>query len=163
MMTWWLTSGFPRQFWEIVGKEAVLGAVPFAGAGRQMGDGYNEAGLVGKALQFTFPGADAGTVAAAAIGPNGQGWSLGIASLPRPISLLAAFSSATPRLIVLRASPLAPATAVTPPRPSDIASLPANSRRPPLSSRNGDILSKPSAKALDVNHNHKISLCTTPL
>src|SRR5712691_4391787 len=60
--------------------------------------------------------------------------------MPRPISLRAAFSSATPRLIVLRASPLAAATAVTPPRPSDIASLAANSRRP-RSSRNGDILS----------------------
>src|ERR1700757_4347401 len=57
----------------------------------------------------------------------------------RPISLRAAFSSATPRLIVLRASPIAAATAVTPPRPSDIASLAANSRRP-RSSRNGDIL-----------------------
>jgi hypothetical protein len=51
----------------------VLDAVPFAGAGRQMGDGYNQAGLVGKALQLTFPEADAGTVAAAAIGRDGQG------------------------------------------------------------------------------------------
>jgi hypothetical protein len=37
-----------------IGKEAVLDAVPFAGAGRQMGDGYNEAGFVGKALEFTL-------------------------------------------------------------------------------------------------------------
>src|SRR5204863_5205012 len=51
-----------------------------------------------------------------------------------------AFGSATPRLIVLRASPLAAATDVTQPRPSDIASLAANSRRP-RSSKNGDILS----------------------
>src|SRR6266851_1548379 len=58
----------------------------------------------------------------------------------RPISLRAAFSSATPRLIVLRATPVAAATAVTPPRPSEIASLAANNRRP-RSSKNGDILS----------------------
>jgi hypothetical protein len=68
-----------------VGKEAVLDAVPFAGAGWQMGDGYNQAGLVGKALQFTFPEADAGTVAAAAIGRDGQGWSLGIAFAAQPL------------------------------------------------------------------------------
>src|SRR2546423_20740 len=55
-----------------VGKEAMLDAVPFAGAGRQMGNGYPETGFVGKALQFTFPEADAGAVAAAAIGPYGQ-------------------------------------------------------------------------------------------
>src|SRR3984893_3758744 len=60
--------------------------------------------------------------------------------MPRPISLRAAFSSATPRLIVLRAIPVATATAVTPPRPSQIASLAANNRRP-RSSKNGDILS----------------------
>src|SRR5712672_1888448 len=58
----------------------------------------------------------------------------------RPLSLRAAFSSATPRLIVLRATPVATATAVTPPRPSEIASLAANNRRP-RSSKNGDILS----------------------
>src|SRR4029077_16193078 len=68
-----------------VGKEAVLDAVPFAGAGRQMGDGYNQAGLVGKALQFTFPEADAGTVAAAAIGRDGQRWILGIAFAAEPL------------------------------------------------------------------------------
>src|SRR3982074_1538892 len=60
--------------------------------------------------------------------------------MPRPISLRAAFSSATPRLIVLRAIPVVAATAVTPPRPSQIASLAANNRRP-RSSKNGDILS----------------------
>jgi hypothetical protein len=51
-------------------------AVPFAAAGRQMGDGYPETGFVGKVLQFTFPEADAGAVAAAAIGRYGQGSSL---------------------------------------------------------------------------------------
>jgi hypothetical protein len=55
-----------------VGNEAVLDAVPFAGAGRQMGDGHRESGFVGKALEFTFPEAEAGAVAAAALGRNGQ-------------------------------------------------------------------------------------------
>jgi hypothetical protein len=35
-----------------VGKEAVLDAVPFAGAGRQMGDGYRETGFVGKVTEL---------------------------------------------------------------------------------------------------------------
>ena len=56
-----------------VGKEAMLDAVPFAGAGRQMGDGDFETGFVGKALEFTFPEADTGAVAAAAVGGDGQG------------------------------------------------------------------------------------------
>src|SRR4030081_1789937 len=43
-----------------VGKEAVLDAVPLAGTGRQVGDGYDEAGLVGKALKFAFSQAGAG-------------------------------------------------------------------------------------------------------
>ena len=68
-----------------MGKEVVLDAVPFAGAGRQMGDGYNEAGFVGKALELTLPEADAGAVAAAAISRYGQGSSLGIAFLAEPL------------------------------------------------------------------------------
>jgi hypothetical protein len=68
-----------------VGKEAVLDAVPLAGTGRQVGDGYDAAGLVGKALKFAFPEADAGAVAAAAIGRYGQGSSLGIAFLAEPL------------------------------------------------------------------------------
>jgi hypothetical protein len=68
-----------------IGKEAVLDAVPFAGAGRQMGDGYNEAGFVGKALEFTLPEADAGAVAAAAISRYGQGSSPGIVSPAEPL------------------------------------------------------------------------------
>src|ERR1700730_15961115 len=44
-----------------------------------------ETGFVGKALQFTFPEADAGAVAAAAIGRYGQGSSLGIAFLAEPL------------------------------------------------------------------------------
>src|ERR1700732_823011 len=56
-----------------------------AGAGRQMGDGYNQAGFVGKALEFTFPETDAGAVAAAAIGGYGQGASLGMASAAKPL------------------------------------------------------------------------------
>src|SRR5205814_4973806 len=70
------------------------------------------------------------------------------------------FSSATPRLIVLRASPLAAATAVTPPRPSDIASLAANSRRP-RSSKNGDILSNRVRRLLTPNTTTRYR-CTPP-
>ena len=44
-----------------------------------------EAGFVGKALEFTFPEADAGAVAAAAIGRYGQGSSLGIACPAEPL------------------------------------------------------------------------------
>ena len=51
----------------------------------------------------------------------------------------AAFSSLIPRSIVLRATPVAAATAVTPPRPSDSASLAANNRRA-RSSNSGLIL-----------------------
>src|SRR5436190_4782606 len=80
--------------------------------------------------------------------------------IPWPISLRAAFSSATPRLIVLRASPLAAATAVTPPRPSDIASLAANSRRP-RSSKNGDILSNRVRRLLTANTTTRYR-CTPP-
>jgi len=40
--------------------------------GGQMGDGDNEAGLVGKALEFAFPEADTDAVAAAAISRDGQ-------------------------------------------------------------------------------------------
>ncbi|HWJ18216.1 MAG TPA: hypothetical protein VNR65_05750 [Geobacterales bacterium] len=47
--------------------------------------------------------------------------------------------SATPRMIVLRAMPVAEATALVPPRPSDKASLAANKRRL-RSSRNGSSL-----------------------
>ena len=68
-----------------VGKEAVLDAVPLAGTGRQVGDGYDEAGLVGKALEFAFPEADAGAVAAAAVGRDGEALSLGIARIAEPL------------------------------------------------------------------------------
>ena len=68
-----------------VGKEAVLDAVPLAGTGRQVGDGYDEAGLVGKALKFAFPEADAGAVAAAAVGRDGEALSLGIARVAEPL------------------------------------------------------------------------------
>src|SRR5467141_1930109 len=71
-----------------VGKKAVLDAVPLAGTGRQVGDGYDEAGLVGlvgKALEFAFPEADAGAVAAAAVGRDGEALSLGIARVAEPL------------------------------------------------------------------------------
>jgi hypothetical protein len=71
------------------------------------------------------------------------------------VSLRAAFSSATPRLIVLRASPFAAATAVNPPRPSDIASW--QQPTPPLVQERRHPR-KPSANAVDVNHNHNIAM-----
>src|SRR5258708_17377531 len=48
-----------------VGKKAVLDAVPLAGTGLQVGDGYDEAGLVGKPLELAFPDADTGAASAA--------------------------------------------------------------------------------------------------
>ena len=53
--------------------------------GRQMGDGDFETGFVGKALELTFPEADTGAVAAAAVGRDGQGSSIGIAPLAEPL------------------------------------------------------------------------------
>ena len=50
-----------------IGEQSVLDAVPFASAGRQMGDRYSEARFAGEALEFTFPQMNAGAVAAAAI------------------------------------------------------------------------------------------------
>jgi len=47
------------------GEHAVLDAVPFAGAGRVMGDGDGQAGLVGEVLQLELPEPDAGAIAAA--------------------------------------------------------------------------------------------------
>lgn len=68
-----------------VGEEAVLDPVPFAGAGRQMGDGDGHPGLVGKALQFALPQADAGTVAAATVGGDDEAPGLGIARASEPL------------------------------------------------------------------------------
>src|ERR1700753_1757700 len=45
-------------------EQAVLDLVPFAGAGRQMGHRYCQAGLVGETLQFALPQLDPCAVAA---------------------------------------------------------------------------------------------------
>ncbi len=45
----------------------MLDLVPFAGAGRQVGHGDGEAGLVGEALDLALPQADPNAIAAAAI------------------------------------------------------------------------------------------------
>jgi hypothetical protein len=60
-------------------------------------------------------------------------------------------NSAIPRLIVLRAIPVADETALAPPRPSDNASLAANKRRP-RSSRKGLSLKKTAAYVAGVYH-----------
>lgn len=62
-----------------IGEEAVLDLVPFAGAGRQVGDGDGKAGLVGEALDLALPQADPNAIAAAAIGGDDEGLGLGIA------------------------------------------------------------------------------------
>ena len=66
-------------------EQLVLDTVPLAGTGRQVCDGYDEAGLVGKALEFAFPEAEAGAVAAAAVGRDGEALSLGIARITEPL------------------------------------------------------------------------------
>ena len=60
--------------------------------------------------------------------------------MPRPISLRAAFSSATPRLIVLRAIPVAAATACYA-AAAERDCLIGRKQPAPRSSKNGDILS----------------------
>ena len=54
------------------GEQSMLDPVPFAGAGRQVGDRHGEAGLVGEALQLALPQTNAGAVAAAAVGRDQQ-------------------------------------------------------------------------------------------
>src|SRR6202040_2218449 len=70
------------------GEEAMFDAVPFAGAGRMVGDRYSQSGLIGKALQFTFPQTHARAIAAAAIGgdqqPRGGGVALAAEAAPPP-------------------------------------------------------------------------------
>ncbi len=61
-------------------------AVPFAGAGRMVGDRDRQPGLIGETLQFTFPQANARAIAAAAIGgdqqPGGGGVALAAETAP---------------------------------------------------------------------------------
>ena len=57
----------------------MLDAVPLAGAGRVMGDADGQAGFVGELLQLDLPEAQAGAIAAAAVGGDEQapdGWRL---------------------------------------------------------------------------------------
>src|SRR5260370_18303902 len=68
-----------------VGKKAVLDAVPLAGTGRQVGDGYDEAGLVGKALEFAFPEAGPGAVPPAPVGRDGEALSLVMTRAAEPL------------------------------------------------------------------------------
>jgi hypothetical protein len=57
----------------------MLDLVPFAGAGRQMGDGGRQADLVSQTLDLALPKAHPVAVTAAAIGGNDEGPGLGIA------------------------------------------------------------------------------------
>ena len=61
------------------GEQAVLDAVPFACAGRQVAYGDRHAEIVGKLLPFEFPEADARAVAAAAVGGDQQALGVGVA------------------------------------------------------------------------------------
>ena len=68
-----------------VGEQAMLDPVPFAGAGRQVGHRHGEAGFIGEALQFAFPQADPGAVAAAAVGGDDEAAGFGIARATEPL------------------------------------------------------------------------------
>jgi hypothetical protein len=50
-----------------------------------MGDGHGNSGFVGEALNVAFPAVDAGAIAAAAIGDNGEASGLGIGRLAEPL------------------------------------------------------------------------------
>ena len=67
------------------GEEAVLDFIPLAGAGWQMSGGDGEAGFVREALQFAFPEADPGAVAAAAVGGDVEAFGRGIADLSQQL------------------------------------------------------------------------------
>lgn len=64
----------------------MLDAVPLAGAGRVMGNADCQTGLVGELLQLDLPEAQAGAVAAAAVGgdeqPPGAGMTLAAHAMP---------------------------------------------------------------------------------
>jgi hypothetical protein len=113
------SSGLPRRFW-VMNEHAMLDAVPLAGAGRVMGDADRQAGFGGELLQLDLPEAEAGAVAAAAVGGDEQA----------PGSGMALAAHAKPRAvpIVLRAIPVVWLTALMPPRPAARASLAANRR-----------------------------------
>src|SRR3954452_2679126 len=66
-----------------VGEQTMLDPVPFAGAGRQ--DRHGEAGYIGETLQFAFPQADPGAVAATAVGSDDEAAGFGIARAAEPL------------------------------------------------------------------------------
>jgi len=67
-MTSRLISGLPRQFLRDEGEELMLDAVPFAGAGRVVGDGDGETGFIGQGLKFALPQTNASAITTTAIG-----------------------------------------------------------------------------------------------
>ena len=67
------------------GEQSVLDAIPFAGTRRQIDDRHGKTRLVGEALKFTLPQADAGAIAATAVGSDGQGFSVRISDLALPM------------------------------------------------------------------------------
>jgi len=52
------------------GEELMLDAVPFAGAGRVVGDGDGETGFIGEGLKFALPQANASAITTTAIGSD---------------------------------------------------------------------------------------------
>ena len=77
-MTWWLTSGLPRQFWLMKANSrcSILFHLLVPGGRWQT---VIESQFVGEALQFAFPEFHPGAVAAAAVGRDRQTAGLGIA------------------------------------------------------------------------------------
>ena len=68
-----------------VGKETVLDPVPLAGARRQMSDRDGKTALVGEPLQLELPQTDAGAIAAATVGGDGEARGVGVARLAEPL------------------------------------------------------------------------------
>src|SRR5712672_1437426 len=72
-------QGFAAPVLSDEGEEAMFDAVPFAGAGRMVGDRDRQPGLIGETLQVTFPQANARAIAAAAIRGDQQPGGGGVA------------------------------------------------------------------------------------
>ena len=64
-------------------EQSMFDLVPFACAGRKVGDLDDQSGFVGEALEFDFPEAVAGAVAATAVGGDEQPLRFRIPSLPK--------------------------------------------------------------------------------
>ena len=54
-ITWWLTSGLPRQFCVMKANRRCSILFHLLVPGRQVRHGYLQAGLVGEALELAFP------------------------------------------------------------------------------------------------------------